>query len=204
MKTKISIFDLEREYLDIMRELEENEGELTEELEERLAVNINDFKDKAESYRIIINKFNSDIELAKTTIRNYNNLVTNREKIIQKLEENLKGVISHVGEKRVSTATGNTSYKFQGEGFSITSSPSDSIIIEDENKIDDKFKKFVLSGDITKEEFIILEKEVERLNLLPKIKVTKVPMKTEIAKEIKSGVELEGVRKVTNYNLKIK
>ena len=51
-----SIFDIDRELLDIFEELEENGGELTPEIEEKLQLNSQEITRKVKSYVAYINK----------------------------------------------------------------------------------------------------------------------------------------------------
>jgi hypothetical protein len=55
-----SIFDIDRELLDIFEELEENGGELTPEIEEKLQLNSQEITRKVKSYVAYINKLKAD------------------------------------------------------------------------------------------------------------------------------------------------
>ena len=55
-----SIFDIDRELLDIFEELEENGGELTPEIEEKLQLNSQEITRKVKSYIAYINKLKAD------------------------------------------------------------------------------------------------------------------------------------------------
>lgn len=55
-----SIFDIDRELLDIFEELEENGGELTPEIEERLKLNEEEITSKVKNYVEYINKLKAD------------------------------------------------------------------------------------------------------------------------------------------------
>lgn len=55
-----NIFDIKTELLDIFSEIEENDGELTPELEEQLAISQKDFTDKVRSYTKVIQSIEAD------------------------------------------------------------------------------------------------------------------------------------------------
>lgn len=55
-----SIFDIDRELLDIFEELEENGGELTSEIEEKLKLNEEEITSKVKNYVEYINKLKAD------------------------------------------------------------------------------------------------------------------------------------------------
>ena len=58
-----SIFDIQRDLIDVFSQIEENEGELTPELEEKLAITKENFRSKVEAYIGQIKQLNSDIDL---------------------------------------------------------------------------------------------------------------------------------------------
>ena len=57
----MNIWQIQQELLDIFNELEENGGELTEELEQQLAISQEDFRSKVESYTNVIKSVKADI-----------------------------------------------------------------------------------------------------------------------------------------------
>lgn len=82
-----TIFDIERDILDVISQLEENEGEITDEIEEVLNISRNELKDKLKQYSWVNKKINSEIELAKFEIKRLQGLVKRKEKAIEKLDE---------------------------------------------------------------------------------------------------------------------
>ena len=61
----MKLFDIEQEIEDVFFELEENGGELTPELEERLVINEQNLKEKLNGYRKIYTKYKLDAEACK-------------------------------------------------------------------------------------------------------------------------------------------
>ena len=60
-----SIFDIERSYLKVFEELEDNGGELTPELEEKLQLNEEEVTRKVKNYVEYINKLKADKAVIK-------------------------------------------------------------------------------------------------------------------------------------------
>ena len=60
-----NIFDIQQDLTSIFEELEENGGELTEELYEKLNISQEEFKSKVEAYINVIKSAKNDIELCK-------------------------------------------------------------------------------------------------------------------------------------------
>ena len=83
-----NIYQIGREFEEIFDELEENGGELTEELEKRLAVNQENLKTKLDSYRKVYSSINSEVDVCKAEetriakIRKIKQNVANRLKSI--------------------------------------------------------------------------------------------------------------------------
>ena len=58
----MNIWQIQQDLLDIFNELEDNGGELTPELEEKLAVTQEDFKNKIKSYGEVIKSLKGEID----------------------------------------------------------------------------------------------------------------------------------------------
>jgi hypothetical protein len=93
-----SIYDISEEYLNIVAELEESEGELTPELEERLAINKEDFIAKATAYVHIIRMTESETSFIDTEIERLNDLKAGRLNKIERLKNTLKNAVILFGE----------------------------------------------------------------------------------------------------------
>ena len=81
----MNIWQIQQDLLDIFNELEENGGELTPELEEKLAVTQEDFKNKVKSYGEVIKSLKGEIDtIDKETAR--------LKKQNRRLERKMKGL----------------------------------------------------------------------------------------------------------------
>lgn len=102
-----NIFDLSLEYIQIMDELEENGGELTDDILDRLNINKDELDDKLENYRKVIAMINGRIE----TIAKEQERLTAKAKVqanmIEKLKERMKIAVNLYGDV---TKTGNKTY----------------------------------------------------------------------------------------------
>lgn len=94
----MNIFQISQELLDIFQELEDNGGELTEELESRLAITQADFKDKVKSYSDIIKCTNSEISLIDKEIERLKVLKESKTKAVSRLEKIIIWAIDMFGE----------------------------------------------------------------------------------------------------------
>lgn len=84
-KSKTSLFSLVAISQEIKQDLIENEGELTESLEDRLTSNTEQLEEKATAYAFTINDIKKDIELLK-----------DMEKQIRERKKKLEGAITRI------------------------------------------------------------------------------------------------------------
>ena len=98
-----NIYNIEKDLLSIFDELEDNEGELTPELEEKLIIKQDEFKAKIKSYSNIIKMLECDIKAIKEEKDRLNNLQKSKEKTIERLKKIMIDAIEMFGN---STKTG--------------------------------------------------------------------------------------------------
>lgn len=97
-----NIYQIKQELLSIFDELEENGGELTEELEQRLTVSQEDFKDKIESYTNVIKSLESDITAIKTEQKRLKELADKKDNTITRLKSVIIDAIEMFGDTKPS------------------------------------------------------------------------------------------------------
>lgn len=96
----MNIFNIQQELLAIFDELEENGGELTPELETKLAITEDEFKDKVESYTNVIKSLNHDIDLIKCEQNRLKSIANSKQKTIDKLSNIILNAIVLFGEEK--------------------------------------------------------------------------------------------------------
>jgi len=113
----MNIFELQSELLSIFDEIEENGGELTEELEQKLAITQDSFKSKIESYTNVVKSLKADIEQIKNEQKRLKELADTKLKVIEKLSNimiysiNEFGDTSKAGAKYIDYGTGRVSVR---------------------------------------------------------------------------------------------
>lgn len=93
-----NIFDIEQTLLDIYSELEENGGELTEELENQLEITQADFNSKVQSYTNLIKSIESDIDLIAKEEARLKDLKERKKKSIERLSKIVINAIDMFGD----------------------------------------------------------------------------------------------------------
>lgn len=112
-----NIYEISQELLAIFAEVEENEGELTPELEEKLNITQDNLKDKLKSYSDFVKSLQGDILLIKKEKDRLNALQKSKEATIQRLEKvmleavELFGAETKSGGKYIDFGTGKVSVR---------------------------------------------------------------------------------------------
>lgn len=96
----MNLYFIEQELLDIFDTLEENGGELTPELEERLSIAQEDFKDKIENYTHVISKYNADINFIKAEQKRLKELADAKAKVVERLSKIMIDAIDKFGDEK--------------------------------------------------------------------------------------------------------
>lgn len=98
----MNIYQIQQDLLSIFDEIEENGGELTEELEQKLAITQEEFKDKVESYTNVIKSLESDMTAIKVEQARLKALYDKKEKTVNKLKDIIINAINEFGETKKS------------------------------------------------------------------------------------------------------
>ena len=85
-----NIFKISGEYLNLVRILTENEGELTPEIENALAINKAELEEKGLNYGFVIKSLESDIDVIDLEVKRLQALKKVRQTAIDRLKSTLK------------------------------------------------------------------------------------------------------------------
>lgn len=102
-----NIFDIAREYEDILSIIEDNEGEITPEITEKLSINESELEDKLRNYKHIIDRYKYEKEYVKDEQERLRNKIASRENTIRFLKNNIVETLKIYGIKS------NTNYKLK-------------------------------------------------------------------------------------------
>jgi len=86
---KTSIYQIENTYLQIVNQLIENDGELTDELNEQLIITQEQLQNKAVNYSFVIRQIDSDIEQIENEIKRLNAMKKVQQNVIDRLKSTL-------------------------------------------------------------------------------------------------------------------
>lgn len=133
-----NIYNIQQELLSIFNEIEENEGELTPELEEQLNITQVEFRDKIKSYSNVVKMLENDITSIKAEKDRLNDLQKSKEKTIERLKKIMINAIELFGD---TTASGGKYIDYGTGKVSIRNTQA----VEVEEDITNRFVNRVLS-----------------------------------------------------------
>lgn len=93
-----NIFQISQDILDIFQEIEENDGELTPELEEKLKCSQDDFKTKVENYTKVIKSAEGNIKTIDDEIKRLTALKKSKQNTIDRLEKIIVWAVETFGD----------------------------------------------------------------------------------------------------------
>jgi len=100
-----NIYQIQQDYLSITNELIENGGELTENLEQSLAINKAELQQKAVAYIFVTKSLETDVDAIDNEIERLRALKSSRVKTIDKLKETVKNAMELYEIEEIKTAT---------------------------------------------------------------------------------------------------
>jgi len=124
MKT---LFDIKNEYLDIINQVEEMEGEITPELSEQLAINEEQLQTKSIGYVAVIRQREALNELVSNEIKRLQAIKKRNDTLIDNLENRLLDAVKTFGS-------------FESGLTKFGTRKSESIEVEDVNLLPTEFK----------------------------------------------------------------
>lgn len=98
----MNIYQIKQDLLAIYDELEENGGELTEELENALAVTEETFREKVKGYIDAIKQYKADLEAITVEQKRLKALSDSKGKVIERLSKTIIEAIEEFGDTKVS------------------------------------------------------------------------------------------------------
>lgn len=94
----MNLYNIEQKFLQLFNEIEENEGEITEELQQQLEINENDFKDKLNNYYKIILQWKGYCEQLKAEKCRINDRKNSYENKIKSISNTIIDALEKFGE----------------------------------------------------------------------------------------------------------
>lgn len=125
---KQSIFQIGQEFLMVAQQLMDNGGEITDELQEQLAITEANLQTKATNYGFVIKQLESDVETIENEIKRLQSLKKIRENSVDRLKKNISQAMEIFGVEEIKTPI-----------IKINFRKSESVEVEDAKLVDRKF-----------------------------------------------------------------
>lgn len=123
-----SIFNIQQEYINLLNQLEESDGELTPELEQALAINEQELEVKSIGYAQVVRKVESDIDIIAAEIKRLQALKKSKESTVERLKTTVENAMQLYGINTIQFSTMQLSLR-----------KSESVHINDESTLDSRF-----------------------------------------------------------------
>lgn len=129
---KQTLYKIEKDYIELIKQVEEAEGEITEEINEQLEINESQLQSKSIAYLSVIKEKESFTMLIDEEIKRLQALKKKNDNLVKNLKNRLLNAVNLFGTFEI--------------GFTkFGSRKSESVIIEDVNELPNEFKVKKLS-----------------------------------------------------------
>ena len=119
-----SLYEITTSYAQLMDKLLEQEGEMTPEDEERLAITEQEMHVKSENYVKIIKTFDAEVKMIDEEIKRLQNLKKTRQNAIKRLKNALSDAMRTFGISKIKTGLFTLSFR-KSEAVVISVSPEE-------------------------------------------------------------------------------
>ena len=174
-----NLFGIAQKYDYLVSQIEENDGEIREEIVEELAIAESELEDKLRAYRQVIDAQKANIAYNKDEIKRLRDRNTSFDKIAGRLKSSVVDALHIFGQVGKS---GNYSLKFPD--FTVYTKESESVSIN-ENALDPIVTSLlhITEVPLPPEDNIFVEKHKEELDKIASISIT-VDVPISLAKEV--------------------
>ena len=163
---KLSLYNIQQEYISLAEQIIDNDGLLSEEMEAALQINKDQLESKSQCYGFIVRQLEGECDMIDNEIKRLEAMKKSRGKTVDRLKESVSKAMQLYEIDKIETPTLKISFR-----------KSESIEVEEESLIDEKFMT---------------------------VKTTRTPNKTAIKEAIKNGEIVLGVTLKQNQNIQFK
>ena len=142
----MNLYQIEQDLLELYSQVEENGGEITPEIEEKLNITQENFTNKLENYTRFVKVLEGDIALMDSEIERINKLKQTRQNLVNRLELSMLNALKLFGNKDPKKDI----WRFDLITFKLSTRQSQSVEILDETVIDNRYKTIKTTESISK------------------------------------------------------
>lgn len=125
----MNLFNIKQEYINLVNTIIDNNGELSPELSQALAINETELKEKAINYGYVIRSFEYENDIIDAEIKRLKALKEQKEKAIQKLKDSVSDAMNLYGIEKVESPALKLSFR-KSESIEISENLDKRFMIE--------------------------------------------------------------------------
>lgn len=125
----MNLFNIKQEYIILVNSIIDNNGELSPELSQALAINETELKEKAINYGYVIRSFEYENDIIDAEIKRLKALKEQKEKAIQKLKDAVSDAMNLYGIEKVESPVLKLSFR-KSESIEISENIDKRFVIE--------------------------------------------------------------------------
>jgi hypothetical protein len=125
----MNLFNIKQEYINLVNTIIDNNGELSPELSQALAINETELKEKAINYGYVIRSFEYENDIIDAEIKRLKALKEQKEKAIQKLKDAVSDAMNLYGIEKVESPALKLSFR-KSESVEISENLDKRFMIE--------------------------------------------------------------------------
>ena len=125
----MNLFNIKQEYINLVNSIIDNNGELSPELSQALAINETELKEKAINYGYVIRTFEYENDIIDAEIKRLKALKQQKEKAIQKLKDAVSDAMNLYGIEKVESPALKLSFR-KSESVEISENLDKRFMIE--------------------------------------------------------------------------
>lgn len=188
------IYSIKQEWLNLMSQIEDQEGVLENNQIQELKILEDNYKERIEEYSKIIQTLHSDIKFCDSEIERISKIRLIKENLADRLEQFILDALITFGEKDVKKDI----WRLEVGTFKLSTRKSTSIQI-DEELIDNEWKQVVIKNKLSLEDLAKVA-DVLGVNLETSTSILKTPIKEAIEK----GQVINGASLIEKFGLTLK
>ena len=125
---KLSLYNIQQEYISLAESIIDNDGLLSEEMEAALQINKDQLENKSQCYGFIVRQLEGECDMIDNEIKRLEAMKKSRGKTVDRLKESVSKAMQLYEIDKIETPTLKISFR-----------KSESIEIEEESLIDEKY-----------------------------------------------------------------
>lgn len=158
----MNLFNIKQEYINLVNSIIDNNGELSPELSQALAINETELKEKAINYGYVIRSFEYENDIIDAEIKRLKALKEQKEKAIQKLKDAVSDAMNLYGIEKVESPALKLSFR-KSESIEISENLDKRFMIEKVTLQPDKvaIKEAIKKGEQVEGAVLIINQNLQ-------------------------------------------